>query len=261
MQTPCSFFDNVSPIIGHTLFGWAHQGLPCATDRTVKDNHFVIQPWEPYNLHSSDAVIYYPVYKQLPKPNLNNRKSIVWAAKGPYIDEWPEDRIFHHSGLKYLKAMSRLSKEHGVRSVFVDAYCFDSKRAKRLGAKDLFDSIEHKTTYKRLINANILNEEFDQARITTMLHGYFSSAFIAPAHGAVPIYFQGNDVGTVWHPPQRLLNMDMTDDEFYSVLERFYIDDEYYLERLGKSLEIIEKFSYASSYQSFLKFIERVKTR
>src|SRR3990167_3041416 len=71
-QTPCIDFDNIATVIAHPLFGWAGSGLPCAMGQTNK-KHWVMQPFEPVfpNIsRDSDAIIYYPVYKESAPLNL-----------------------------------------------------------------------------------------------------------------------------------------------------------------------------------------------
>lgn len=255
-QTPCTEFDNIAPVIGHTLFGWAGTGLPCAMKENTGKKHWVIQPWEPPHRQPNDVIVYYPVFKELAPADLSHRDSIIIAAKDPFIDEWPEDKIFHFGALSAMRAMKQLSDKRKVRSVFVPSRSYASaKRAERLGATKIFNEISYKQTYETLVRRSVIETEMKRSRVSIMLHGYFSSAFIAPAMGAVPIYFT-NDTGTCWHPKQKLLDMSKSDDEIYLGLERFFTDDEFYLTQLNESRENIKRFSWASAYESFLKFMK-----
>ena len=256
IKTPCHLFEYVATRVAHPLFGWAGTGLDCVTERTEANTHFVFEPFEPLVMRPGDVVINYPVFKDYPEDNLAGRDTLVWSMKDVYHDDWPEDKTFHYGGLKVLKALTRLEKNLGVRSVFINSEKFQSKRATRMGARALFESLEKKEGYTGLIRKSVLDGAFKRARVSTILQGYFSSAFSAPAQGAVPAYFTDHG-GVVWHPGQQSMNMWDSDDLFYKKMERLFTDDAYYLQRKIKGLEIIEKFHWDRSHDAFLKFLDR----
>ena len=257
IQTPCPLFEYVAKKVAHPLFGWAGTGLDCVTERTADNTHFVFQPFEPLVMRQGDAVINYPVWKDAPADNLEGRDTLVWSCKDVYHDDWKEDHNFHYGGLKILKALKRLETEHSIRSVFINSEKFNGKRATRMGAKAIFDSLEKKEAHTGLIRKSVLDAAFKRARVSTIVQGYFSSAFSAPAAGAVPLYFNDHG-GTIWHPDQIIMSMWDSEEVFYRKLERFFIDDSYYLERRDKGLEVIKKFHFAESHKSFLRFAEKV---
>ena len=60
----------------------------------------------------------------------------------------------------------------------------------------------------------------------------------------------------LWHKKLKLLDMADTDDQLYQVLERFFTDDQFYIDHLQTTDELMSKFSWQSSYYSFEKFME-----
>jgi len=241
IQTPCSYFDGIAKVVAHTLFGWAGRGLDCATKRDPTTMHRVFLPWEPDGYRTADTVVYYPVYKEFSNIPASVRDTIVWACKDVFVDEWPTDKAFHFGGAKVMRAIKRLEDNHGIKSVFINAECFETARAKRFGVQDIFTSLKKKEPYRGLAPRDVLEKAFSRARVSTVLHGYFSSAFIAPALGAIPLHFK-DDSGTVWNPTGRLMDINASDEDFYSALEKVYVDDDYYNNLLEWSRKVVEKY-------------------
>lgn len=254
----------------HCMFSWNESIEQATIDRykcigSDHLNHIVSVPYPPMDQYPHRPEVklvplHLPFFKDLePVGDLSQRKSYTWACKDVFLDEWPSDMSIHTEGLKILQSLVYLSDKYSIQCNFISAKCFSSNRAQRLGASELFDQIKHKNAHPGTIPLNELKGYMQASRCTTQLPGYFAGCWDSVVCGAVALCYEGCNQNKIL-TNSYALRESMSSKDVQDIMERLYIDDQFYTDAINLQRKMIEPLSYQTVHQQFLDIMNEVKT-
>ena len=239
----------------HVMWSW-NSGIEASIEPCWNDphNHIVAYPYDQPELYVADKaplrVIPNPVYKEYDPHAPQTRKGMVWAGKGVFVDDWPEDKLFHSEGIKLLKAMAAVSNRLDLTCNFVLTHKdFYGERAHRFGVPEVVGSIKSKQVFNGFIPKNQLDDLFLHSRVSIRPPHYSGSFLDSFPKGAVPLFYdgsQGGALGDLFNGEVNFFKLDMTQKDMEDVIERFFVDDDYYISVIKAAQAQMVGYSYES---------------
>jgi len=240
-------------MVAHTCFNWMTDKSPA-----IKNcRHLIFHPYPNQLKNDNLRLVPFPFYSGLASTNfVKGRKTVVWACKDVFVDEWGAEQAFHSPAAKMLKALCNVANKCNLDCIFISAKSFSSNLAQSFGVPEILNGFRSIT----LIEDKLLKEELDSylslARIVPILPNYGASCFDAAALGAIPIFYKETEIFAEFFPSAPKISISDTPEEIAAFIERIFTDDEYYLILIEKIRKDIELYSYESSYQHLMKVLE-----
>jgi hypothetical protein len=285
INLPFDFFDihrnvkrcydlklNVDLVI-HIMWSWnssieANIASTCACWKAPY-NHIVCYPYDVPNeyvaVEAPLRVIPNPFYREYSAISPEKRMGMGWMPKGLFQDEWQKEEPFHEEGAKLLRAMANVSNKLDKTCYFVLTHKdFNTNRAKRYGVPETLASIKNKVIYDGFVLKNELDSVLNKCRMT-LRPPHFSGSFLDSfVEGAIPIFFGGEGgggLGNFFADDVKPLRLGMEQSKMEEVLERVFIDDEFYLSLIGSARKSMERYSYENCYNHILGILKEFSNK
>lgn len=200
----------------------------------------------------------FPYFKEYAPLNYSNRKSITWACKDVFTDEWKEDKLIHTVGIKVLEAITLLCDKYKLHLNYVTGQTLSGERANRFGALKLVKSINSKTVVPYFVPMSTMHDWLMKSIFTVILPGYAGSAFNAVGDGCPAVFFQDqSSFADILYSPHRL-TIDMNTDEIVKFLERFLLDESVYNDFIINQRKQVDPFSFKNAYNKTLESVKEI---
>jgi hypothetical protein len=245
----------------HCQFGW---GDSIATDHDCYDhNHFLAYPYiqdekqwfttkNPYKTFPLPI----PVYSELAPLALNERKTIIWSAKGVFHQDWPLDHHVPRMGGDASRALLRLSKEIDFNLVFLDGKYLSTHHGVNSGAAAALSALPNKTIIDGLIPRNDLLNIMQRSRVAIIISGLLGSFAENIASGCVPLCYDGH----IYRESAKKhgIKLDIvqaTEEDIYQVVKKLYTDDLFWGKVILDYRKEIEPHGFSACRDYFSKML------
>ncbi len=261
---PCTDEDVNAKVHVHFMFSWNKDIESKTGDCWVSHNHIIARPYDMPGYETDKAplrLIPSPVFDEYVPLNPETRKSLVWACKSVFTDDWGKDEIFHPEGVTLLKAISYVSNKLGVDCHFISSGTFDSARGKRFGVPEIVAGMQNKTMYDGMIPNSELNVLLLNSRVVPILPCYSGSFLDAFPRGAIPAFYS-NAGGSLSEFPKffpdslGVFELGMSVEDMSNVLERIFTDDDYYTSLINDARSTMNVYSFDSCHDHIMKIVE-----
>lgn len=261
----CRDFGVRAKLYIHVMWSWnlsiEESMFPCWEEPY---KHIIAHPYDqPENYAAENAVLRVipnPVYKEYAPHLLDTRKGMVWAGKGVFVDDWPEDKIFHSEGVKLLKAMANVSNKLDLTCNFVLTHKdFGSERAKRFGVPEIVGGIKNKNIFNGFVLKSKLDSLFRESRISIRPPHYSGSFLDSFPQGAIPLFYmgdQGGALGDLFDGAVNFFNLEMSQKDMENIIERLFVDDDHYISVITKAQEAMKNYSYEECHKHIINIME-----
>lgn len=261
---PCTDEDVNAKVHVHFMFSWNKDIEAKTGDCWATHNHIIARPYDMPGYIADKAplrLIPSPVYDEYVPLNPDTRKSLVWACKSVFTDDWQEDKVFHDEGVNMLKAISNVSNKLGIDCHFISSGTFNSERGKRFGVPEIMAGMNNKTMYEGMIMNSELNALLLKSRVVPILPHYSGSFLDAFPRGAVPAFYS-NAAGTLSEFPKffpesiRLFELGMSVEDITEALEKVYTDDDYYTSLIEDARSTMKVYSFDSCHDHIMEVVK-----